>query len=328
MVRNTYEVQNLGDLLREKRKQLGKTINDISEHTKIRAEYLLALETGKYDKFASNVYAKGFLKKYAKYLGISPERAVALYRREETVAREQSLRQPRIQFQDQFKPNLNLSTGRLAIAAAALVVIVFLYYIFSQINVVLKAPEMDLSAPVTVEVGQSQTFATNNESVIVKGRIDLGSKLRVNDSEVNLNNLETFEVPLNNLEIGENRFSFTARSQFGQESQLTLLVNRLEESAGEVAGAGSENSTGLSLEINARENNTYLQIEADGRRAFADNLNADEAQSFQAQSQFKISSAKPAAVVISINGQPFTLSSSRVHQFTRGEDGNISMQVI
>ena len=45
-------------------------------------EYLKALEESNYDSFPSEVYLKGFLKNYAKFLGINTERALAMYRRE------------------------------------------------------------------------------------------------------------------------------------------------------------------------------------------------------------------------------------------------------
>lgn len=328
MVRNTYEVQNIGDLLREKRKQLGKSISDISEHTKIRAEYLLALESGKYEKFAASVYAKGFLKKYAKYLGISPERAVALYRREKNSQDNAAIKKQQLQFTENFRPNIEISPARVAIAIVGIVFIAFVYYIFSQINVVLKPPLLSLNSPIAVAAGGSETATVNLDTVTVQGRVDLGSRLKVNDSEVNLNNLEQFEVVLNNLQEGENRFSFIARSQFGQESQLVILVNRTigpitTTPPTSVAGV----STGLNLEVGSKVNTTYVQIEADGRRVFADNLNQDSAEQFQAQESFRISSARPADVTISINEQTFTLSNSRPHTFSIKADGTVQMQV-
>lgn len=62
-----------GTLLAAKRGERGLTIQQAATATRIRAEYLLSLESDELESFAAPVYAKGYLKTYALYLGLDPE---------------------------------------------------------------------------------------------------------------------------------------------------------------------------------------------------------------------------------------------------------------
>ncbi|MGA1842003.1 MAG: helix-turn-helix domain-containing protein [bacterium] len=61
------------DFLKKLREKKGISLIDISESTNIRTHFLEALENGKYDELPGKAYAVGFLKEFAKYLGIDFE---------------------------------------------------------------------------------------------------------------------------------------------------------------------------------------------------------------------------------------------------------------
>jgi hypothetical protein len=65
-----------GTLLAAKRGERGVTIKQAAAATRIRAEYLVMLESDELDSFAAPVYARGYLKTYAGYLGLDPESLV------------------------------------------------------------------------------------------------------------------------------------------------------------------------------------------------------------------------------------------------------------
>jgi cytoskeleton protein RodZ len=66
-----------GTLLAAKRGERGLTIQQAAAATRIQADYLLALESDETAPFAAPVYAKGYLRTYARYLGLDPESLVA-----------------------------------------------------------------------------------------------------------------------------------------------------------------------------------------------------------------------------------------------------------
>lgn len=63
----------IGATLRKAREELGVTFDDVEDETKIRKRYLVALEREDYRSLPSPMYARGFLKTYANYLGLDGE---------------------------------------------------------------------------------------------------------------------------------------------------------------------------------------------------------------------------------------------------------------
>ncbi len=78
----TGEGQHLGEMLRSARESRGLDRARIERDTRIRERYLSALERGAYDELPGDVYARGFLRTYATYLGLDPDAMTALYRLE------------------------------------------------------------------------------------------------------------------------------------------------------------------------------------------------------------------------------------------------------
>lgn len=70
----------IGDALREARERLGRTLQDASQSTRVRTDYLRALEEENFHVIGSDVYAKGFLTTYARYLELDPEPLLERYR--------------------------------------------------------------------------------------------------------------------------------------------------------------------------------------------------------------------------------------------------------
>lgn len=59
--------------LKQARIEAGKTIEEVASHLKIKKQYLVALEEEKLELLPAEVYAKGYLKLYSKYLGLNPD---------------------------------------------------------------------------------------------------------------------------------------------------------------------------------------------------------------------------------------------------------------
>lgn len=65
---------HIGETLKKAREELGQSLKDVEEATKIRARYLEAMENDDFDALPGAVYARGFLKTYANYLDLDGER--------------------------------------------------------------------------------------------------------------------------------------------------------------------------------------------------------------------------------------------------------------
>jgi len=69
----------IGPALRRARLLRNKSIEEASRETRIRAEYLQAMERERFDDLLGEVYARGFLRTYAAYLGLDADKVIAVY---------------------------------------------------------------------------------------------------------------------------------------------------------------------------------------------------------------------------------------------------------
>lgn len=72
----------IGESLRAARREHGRSLADAAAETRIRETYLAALEEEDFAALGGDVYVKGFLRSYAKFLGLDPEPLVESYRRD------------------------------------------------------------------------------------------------------------------------------------------------------------------------------------------------------------------------------------------------------
>lgn len=70
------DIQNIGEKLRQKRKEMNLSLKEAENATSIRITYLNALEEGEMNKLISPIYAQGFFKQYASFLGLDGEQMV------------------------------------------------------------------------------------------------------------------------------------------------------------------------------------------------------------------------------------------------------------
>ena len=67
----------VGQKLEEARKRKGVSLREVSESTKIRGDYLSAIESGNLEINLPEVYLRGFVRLYAKFLGLDQDAIVA-----------------------------------------------------------------------------------------------------------------------------------------------------------------------------------------------------------------------------------------------------------
>lgn len=70
---------DLGSYFRRKREEQQIPLEDVAQDTHIAARYLKAIESDQFDQFPAHVYAKGFIRIYARYLDLDAESLVTEY---------------------------------------------------------------------------------------------------------------------------------------------------------------------------------------------------------------------------------------------------------
>lgn len=165
-------------LLKERRIELGKEIAEAAETTRIKGSYLKAIEEEDFSKLPIEVYTKGYIREYAKYLGVYSEDIIASYdsyldekkgikgkSASVAAAKEKSLNIEIANEQTEQKGLLQdsiadtttpLITGikekpyskRALLVLPLLAIIIAIYFLLPQSE---KAPEMPLKLPAPVQ---------------------------------------------------------------------------------------------------------------------------------------------------------------------------------
>lgn len=168
----------IGQKLAEERIRKSLTLDEIAKATKIRKEFLLAIEKGEYHKLPSSAYVQGFVRNYIEFLGLPERKMLALFRREfdndkifkvlpEGFARKDfSLRR-----------NLFGQTALLLTFAF----IILLFYVLFQYRYAIINPPLEIYSP-------KEGFVTSSQIITVSGKTDSNATVFINDQPVSLDN--------------------------------------------------------------------------------------------------------------------------------------------
>jgi cytoskeletal protein RodZ len=124
-----------GDRLRREREMRGITLDEIAESTKISRRHLEALERDHFDQLPGGVFNKGFVRAYARFLGIDEDQAVADY---SLAANEQPEPEDKFPLEIHVEPDRELNPRRsnlplvFALAALAGVMVGYFFWLKSK----------------------------------------------------------------------------------------------------------------------------------------------------------------------------------------------------
>ena len=72
-------IDELGHILREARETKGFTLREVQDKTRINSRFLEALEMGDFDRLPTPTHVRGFLRNYARFLGLDPDPLLERY---------------------------------------------------------------------------------------------------------------------------------------------------------------------------------------------------------------------------------------------------------
>ena len=70
------ELKEIGGLFKARRKELHLSLKEVENSTSIRSSYLEAIEDGQINDQIAGVYALGFIKQYAAFLGLDADKMI------------------------------------------------------------------------------------------------------------------------------------------------------------------------------------------------------------------------------------------------------------
>lgn len=152
----------LGDRVQQERKRQDLTIEAVAKATKIRPQFIEAIEKGEYKKLPSSAYAQGFVKNYVNFLGLPEKELLALFRRE--FNEEEFLGV----LPESFTKPKEISLQGVRIKRAGIIgiglLLILVVYMFFQYRSAFFSPSLQVQNPQDNQVVRSQTVTVSGST--------------------------------------------------------------------------------------------------------------------------------------------------------------------
>ncbi|OGH24088.1 MAG: hypothetical protein A3B47_04435 [Candidatus Levybacteria bacterium RIFCSPLOWO2_01_FULL_39_24] len=179
---------HVGEKLYEERIKRGLTLDEVAKATKIRASFLQAIEKGDYKKLPQGTYAHGFVRNYARFLGLPEHEILALFKREYAEDKFVKVLPEGLTKDSDFSLSKFKITQTLKVLL--LIFIVLLVYIIFQYRSAIFNPSLRVSAPAENSIVSSQV-------VTVIGKTDPNATVFINSEPASLDKDGNFKKTIN-----------------------------------------------------------------------------------------------------------------------------------
>jgi cytoskeletal protein RodZ len=212
-------MHTIGSLLKNLRLKANLSITDISEKTNIAAHLLKSLEEDDFTHLPSSTYTKGFIKSYAEVVDLSPQKALAIFRRDFCITESGKI-MPKGLAKPLDKPTV-VGSKVLSILALACSLLIFFIYLFSQIKSYESAPTIDVLRPKPHTVVKGPIIS-------VKGFVSADSSVYVNNSIVEVFPTGEFQASTQ-LPDGDHLITIKAVNAKNKISQIQIPVTVVDK---------------------------------------------------------------------------------------------------
>lgn len=215
-------MKTVGSILKEAREARRLTFDEVEKATKIRAKFLEAIEADDYSTLPSQAYAKGFVKNYGEFLGISSGTILAFFRRQTREVGKSAIL-PKGVARSLGRTWFQLTPGRFLIFLFVGLVGAFLVYLSLQYRQLQNSPGLSLEAP-------AENTSVLTKKIEVLGTTDPDATVTVNGISVLIRSDGKFFDQVT-LEPGDNTITVTATSRFGKITTVARKVTYQTEEA-------------------------------------------------------------------------------------------------
>lgn len=270
---------NFGERLKKTRENRKITLEEVSKSTKISPRMLHALEEEKFNELPGGVFNKGFVRAYARYLGLDEEKTLADYatafggdpepRPEDTELRAIAERKER---EARVNQSASLPWGALAVLLllAALGLGVWGFYSREQVRNATVHRTSASALPIDGSAGASAPAASSQQTSPQNASAEPGGNAQTNNSE---------------------QAVAPASASGSSPAPLTTSYNP------------SAPAPGSFVVLVIAHENSWVSISVDGQPSYTDNLVAPSEKSIQATRQVVLRAGKPGGLAIFFNGK-------------------------
>jgi cytoskeleton protein RodZ len=271
-----------GEVLKNKRELLKKSLEKVSVDTKIQRRFLEHIENNQFEYFDSEVFLTGFIKIYAKYLELDIDKVLALYRRSNP-QRNPSKKEEKKKITKTAKKIkgenfVNPKTVITIILIAFLAIIIG--YIGFQIYKFQSPPVLNIIEP-------ANDTEVTSETIFVRGNTDVESLIEVNGSTVEVDGGGDFEAEIS-LQEGSNMITVKARKNNALEKVETITIlykTKQDEDPKDIDPEEIVETSSFALEI--FDSPAWIRLDIDGENKISQVIEPSRVE-FELQEKFYI----------------------------------------
>jgi cytoskeletal protein RodZ len=140
-------MESIGEFFKQVRETKGLTIDEVASKTRIRSDFVKALEEGNFAKLPDQVFARGFVRSYARSLGLDEEDAIHRFIQSAGAFYEKQDEKERLKIR-QVQEERKRQANRKAVAIAIGIAVITLVFLLSreQSSVLVRRPATELPA--------------------------------------------------------------------------------------------------------------------------------------------------------------------------------------
>lgn len=292
--RKRVQSLTLGEKLKKLRGDYHMSLQEVSRSTRIQVKYLEYLENGEYDKLPADVYVRGFLRSYARYLNIDEQVFIKLYERERNIQENLGRDTKPVFEKKSFSPfSLVITPRALVLCLIVLLVGGAFFYLYKEFKSFAAVPRLVISEP------QSGAVVDTSE-ITVRGKTDKGAQVTINGQAVFVGNEGEFSDTLI-LQPGMNAVTVTAVNRFDKEKSETFSIEA--HYAVTQAPVPSSVEDSFHVEVSAKSAEVKLIVQADNQEVFNGVLAANETKIFEAKESLSVMSNRPEMTWVRFNDQ-------------------------
>ncbi|MFH0831126.1 MAG: RodZ domain-containing protein [Parcubacteria group bacterium] len=317
--RRITQLQSVGDVLSQRRLSLGIALERVARETQIQTKYLAALEQGKRRYLPAEIYVRGFVRSYARYLRLDEQAILGQWERERGIARHlagqtSSPIDPRKTFlsRKSILPRVKITPLVFRSGLVALVIIAGLVYVLLAVSSLGRKPTLALTEP------PSDRMVADSALVVV-GETSQSARLTINGQPVQVTSDGHFRETLT-LQDGMNLIKIVAASKLGRETEIVRNIQanleplavrndtRPAEDGGKVVDATqtSESAGPVDVAVEIIGEATWISVDVDGKSAFEGTLLPNSKKRFSGQERVVLTSGKAEHTAIEFKGEKLT----------------------
>ncbi len=197
-------MRTVGEVLKKAREEKRYSLYKLEERTKIKKEYIEAIEKAQWEKLPEFTVVSGFVKNIAAELGVDEKETAALLRRDYPPKDVTINPKPDVKKKFTWNPRITF------VASIIIVLILILGYLGFQYTNFIKPPKLEVYEPQQGMIVESQT-------VKIVGMVDPESTVVINNQPILINEDGKFEVEI---DIGKDTKDLVvvATSRSGKET--------------------------------------------------------------------------------------------------------------